>query len=50
MVKEEMKKEELPLVALHNAVMKCFDGVGCHLHGYEEVSCDCDCELCDCEV
>lgn len=45
LVKEEVKKKELPLVALHTAVMACFDGVGCHLHGYEEVSCVMCCDV-----
>ena len=30
-------KTKLPLVEFHDAVMKCFDGVACHLRGYEEV-------------
>ena len=37
-------KTKLPLVELHDAVMKCFDGVACHLHGYEEVSVDTRCD------
>ena len=30
-------KTKLPLVEFHDAVMKSFDGVACHLRGYEEV-------------